>query len=63
MYFSEGIFGKTCLINIQNDGPLTVNLESPFSTQKAKQIKKEKADTEIKQQQQQQQEQLEEKES
>lgn len=39
----EGIFGKKLLINLQNDGPVTVNLESPFSLQKAEQIKKEKA--------------------
>lgn len=50
----EGIFGKKVLVNIQNDGPLTVNLESPFSIQKAQQIKKEKAVTQKEQQLQQQ---------
>lgn len=65
MYVSEGRFGKICLINIQNYGPLTVNLESPFSAQKAEQIKKEKVNGPKSQQQQKedQKEQLQEQES
>lgn len=53
MYVSEGIFGKKLVISIQNDGPVTVHLESPFCIQKAEQVKKEKADSQKKQQEQQ----------